>query len=116
MQHHFALLTRAPGAARNLGIQLGKAFRRAEIGGEERAVDVQQRNQRDVREMVPFRQHLGADQNTCAAAVHFSKVLLKRPFTAGGVAVDTRQRNAGEHWRQYLFQLFRSQPDRYQVR
>ncbi|MNP24453.1 hypothetical protein D3C76_1172140 [compost metagenome] len=96
LQHDFALLAGTPGAACHLGIELGKALCGAEIRREQRAVNVQQRHQRHVREVVPFRQHLGANQDPRSAAMHFRQLLLKRPLAAGGVAVDTRDRHAGE--------------------
>ena len=89
LQDHFTLLARAPGAAGDLGIELGKTLRRAEIGGKQRAVDIQQRHQGDVREMMSLSQHLGANQNARAAAMDVGKILLQRSFTAGGIAVDT---------------------------
>ncbi len=63
-----------------------------------------------------FGEHLGADKNTRAATVNFRQLLFKRAFAAGGVAVDTRQRHAGEQRRQALFQLFGAKPYRHQMR
>ncbi|KAF0777669.1 hypothetical protein L246_37370 [Salmonella enterica subsp. enterica serovar Worthington str. BCH-5715] len=34
LEHHFALFARAPGAAGNLSIELGEAFRRTKICGK----------------------------------------------------------------------------------
>lgn len=88
LQHHFTLFPGATGTPGNLRVELGEAFCRPEICGEQRAVNVQQRHQSDVREMVAFRQHLCADQDSRAAAMHFRQMLLQRPFTAGRVAID----------------------------
>lgn len=89
MEHHFALFTRAPGAAGNLSVELGEAFRRTKICGKKRAIDVQQRHQRDVRKVMAFRQHLCAYQNARSAAVNFRQMLLQRAFTTGGITVDS---------------------------
>ena len=88
LQYHFALLPGAAGTPGNLRVELGEAFCRPEICGEQRAVNVQQRHQGDVREMVAFSQHLRADQDSRAAAMHFCQMLLQRAFAAGSVAID----------------------------
>ena len=115
LQYHFTLFPRAPGTPGDLGIKLRKAFSGAEVSGEERTVDIQQGNQRDIREMVPFRQHLRADKNTRASAMYFRQVLLERAFTAGGIPVDTRQRHPRKKRGKRLLQLFCTQSNRHQM-
>lgn len=101
---------------RQPGIKLGETLGGAKIRGEQRAVDVQQGDQRHVREVVPFRQHLSTNQDARAAAMHFRQLLLQRPFTAGGIPVDTGDGYVREEGRERLFKLFRSQTDRHDVR
>ena len=96
LQNHFPLFACASCASGHLSIKLGKALRRAEVCGEQRAIHIQQRNQRHIREVVTFCQHLGADQDPCAAAMDFRQMLLKRSFSAGGVAVNAGNRHAGK--------------------
>lgn len=62
-----------------------------------------------------FRQHLRANQDPRAAAMHFRQLLFQRPFAAGGIAVDTRNGHAGEQRRERLFKLFGAQPHGYRV-
>ncbi len=38
-----------------------------------------------------FRQHLRANQDPRAAAMHFRQLLFQRPFAAGGIAVDQKK-------------------------
>ncbi len=116
LQHHLALLTRSTSATGNLGIKLGETLGGAKIRGEQRAVDVQQGDQRHVREVVPFRQNLSTNQDARAAAMYFRKLLFQRPFTAGGIPVDTGDGHVREEGRERLFKLFRSQTDRHDVR
>ncbi|XPE46075.1 hypothetical protein ACNKHO_25190 [Shigella flexneri] len=54
LQDHVALFTRPTGATGNPGYTAGRSVCGAEIGGEQRAVDVQQRDQRDVGKWCPF--------------------------------------------------------------
>ena len=63
-----------------------------------------------------FRQHLCANQDPRAAAMHFRQLLFQRPFAAGGIAVDTRNGHTREQRRKRLFKLFGAQPHGYQVR
>ena len=63
-----------------------------------------------------FRQHLRANQDPRAAAMHFRQLLFQRPFAAGGIAVDTRNGHTREQRRKRLFKLFGAQPHGYQVR
>ena len=63
-----------------------------------------------------FRQHLRANQDPRAAAMHFRQLLFQRPFAAGGIAVDTRNGHTREQRRERLFKLFGAQPYGYQVR
>ncbi len=57
-----------------------------------------------------FRQHLRANQDPRAAAMHFRQLLFQRAFAAGGIAVDTRNGDTGEQRRERLFKLFGAQP------
>ena len=66
--------------------------------------------------MVPLRQHLGADKNARAAAIDVGKILLKRAFAAGGIPVDTGNRDSGKQRSQRLLKLFGPQTYRYQMR
>ena len=63
-----------------------------------------------------FRQHLRADQDPRAAAMHFRQLLFQRSFAAGGIAVDTRNGHTREQRRERLLKLFGAQPYGYQVR
>ena len=116
LQHHFALFSCASGTPRHLGIKLGEALGGAEICREQRAVNVQQGDQRDVREVMPFCQHLGANQYACTTAMHFRQLLFQRAFAAGGVPIDTRDRHVREEGAKGLFQLLRAQTDRHDMR
>lgn len=53
--------------------------------------------------MVPFRQHLSTNQDTRAATMYFRQLLLQRPFTAGGIPVDTGDGHIREEGRERLF-------------
>ena len=63
-----------------------------------------------------FRQHLRADQNPRATAMYFRQLLFQRTFTAGGIAVDTRNGHTREQRCERLFKLFGAQPHGDQVR
>ena len=116
LQHHFALFTGASCTSGNLGVKLGEALGGAEICREQRAVHVQQGDQRHVREVVAFGQHLGANQDARATAMHFRQLLFECAFAAGGVPVDTRNRHVREKGPKRLLQLFRPQTDRHNMR
>lgn len=65
--------------------------------------------------MVALGQHLRADQNARFAAMDIRQMLLKRAFTAGGVAIDAGDWRIGEQRCQLLLQLFGADADRHQV-
>lgn len=114
LQYHFTLFPRAPGTPGDTGIKLRKAFSGAEVSGEERTVDIQQGNQRDIREMVPFRQHLRADKNTRAAAMYFRRVARARLYGwwyPGRYATAAPRKKRGKR----LLQLFCTQSNRHQM-
>jgi hypothetical protein len=58
------------GAAAGLHQQAEEALGRAEVAGEQRAVGVDGRHQRDVPEVVALGDHLRADQHVDLAGVH----------------------------------------------
>ncbi len=61
LQDHFALFSCPPRSPGDLGIELSETLGGAEIRGKQRPVDVQQGDEGDVREVVAFGQHLGAN-------------------------------------------------------
>ncbi|MFP3700496.1 hypothetical protein SB758_34040, partial [Burkholderia sp. SIMBA_013] len=62
-------------------------------------------------EVVAFGQHLGADKDSCTAAMNVSQMLLQRTFAAGGITIDSRHRHAREKCAELLLQLL--SPDAY---
>ncbi len=62
-----------------------------------------------------FRQHLRANQDPRAAAMHFRQLLFQRSFAAGGIAVDTRNGHTREQRRERLLKLFGAQTHRHQM-
>ena len=63
LHENFAGCFAASGASRDLGEKLERAFAGAEIGQMQSKIGVDDADQRDVRKMQTFRDHLCADQN-----------------------------------------------------
>ena len=116
LKNDLALFSCPARSSGDLGIKLSETLCGAEISGKQRPVDIQQGDEGDVREVVPFGQHLGANQNTRPAAMDGGEMLLQRSFAAGGIAVDTRDRHLREQRRQGLLQLLGADPYRHQMR
>ena len=80
LHEHLALDVAAPGAAGDLREQLEGALARAEIRLMQRKIGVNDADERDVREMQPFGNHLRADEDVGLArakiAEHFSVIIL----------------------------------------
>ena len=77
----------AAGPARDLEQQLRHPLRGPEVDAEQSGVGVEDRDQGDVREVVPLREHLGADHRVDLARVHAVEQRLQRPAPADRVAV-----------------------------
>lgn len=96
LKNDLALFSCPARSSGDTGIKLSETLCGAEISGKQRPVDIQQGDEGDVREVMPFGQHLGANQNTRPAAMDGGEMLLQRSFAAGGIAVDTRDRHLRE--------------------
>ena len=81
-----ALATRAAG---NLHDRLCQAFVGAKVGAEQTLVGVDDADQRQFREVVAFRQHLGTDQDVGLTFDGLGQSRPHRAFRLGAVAVDT---------------------------
>ena len=99
LQQHRSDAFGAARAAGDLHQQLREFFAGAEIGGEQAFVDADHADQREVRQVVAFRQHLRADEDAGARS-EFGEMLLQRVAAAGVAAVDAQHRHVGEFFRQ----------------
>src|SRR5215813_7011784 len=98
----------AAGAARHLGEQLKCSFRGAKIRQLKRRVGSDDSYQRDSREIVSLRYHLGPDQNvdfTASETAENSFVVAHMPH---GVAVHTADACVGKSLFEIRFQTLRS--------
>ena len=88
----------APGAAARLHQQAEQPLGRAEVAGEQRAVGVDRRHQRDAAKVVALGDHLRAHQHVDLAGVHRAELRFQRAFEARAVGVhagDARPVGAG---------------------
>jgi hypothetical protein len=70
-----------------LGEELKESLRGAKIGKVKGRIAVEDTDQRHCREMKPFGDHLGANENVGFAGSKFPKELLMASFTTCGVSV-----------------------------
>ena len=105
LDQHPAALGPPARAAGHLGEELEGSLGGAEIGQVEAGVGVHHADQRDVGEVEPLRDHLGADQEIHLAPLHRAEDPLVGPLGAGGVEVHARHPGAGIALRQQLLEL-----------
>ncbi len=98
LKNDLALFSCPARSSGDTGIKLSETLCGAK-SAENSAPSTSSRETSDVREVVPFGQHLGANQNTRPAAMDGGEMLLQRSFAAGGIAVDTRDRHLREQRR-----------------
>jgi hypothetical protein len=60
------------------------------VAGKQGTVWVDGRHQGDIAEIMPFGNHLRADQHIHLARMHLRQLLLQSAFELGGVGVDAR--------------------------
>ena len=87
LEQHPAGAVAAAGASRDLQQQLGHALGGAKVDAEQPAVGVEDRHQGDVREVVSFREHLGADDDVDVAGMHAIEQRFQRTAAARCIAV-----------------------------
>ena len=105
----------APGTAAGLHQQGKQALRRAEVAGEQAAVGVDGRHQRDAPEVVALGHHLGANQDIDFASVHRPELRFERPFQARAVGIDAGHARARQGQCELLFELLGAAADRLDV-
>ena len=112
LYQHLAGMLRAARAAGHLHDGLRQPFRRAEVGAEQALVRVQHHHQRHVRKVMPLGQHLRADQDAGAAAVHPVDGALELPLLAQHIAIEAFDGVGGEPVGQCLLHAFGAMPQR----
>src|SRR5262245_45047764 len=98
-------LTRTFGASRPTGHldgRLRETLARAEVRAEESLVRIQDHDKADVREMMPLRQHLRADQEAYLSTVDAFHDRIEFPLAADVVAIDAGERDARKNRLQRL--------------
>jgi len=81
---HFA----TAGAAGDLGEELEGALARAEVGGIEGEVGIEDADEGDVGEVEPFGDHLGAEEDVDLFGAEVAEGVAEGVFSAGGVGVE----------------------------
>lgn len=82
---------RPSGASCDLQDELSGPLGGAKVAAKEAAIDIQDADQRDVGKMVPFSEHLGANENICLAVMHRFEIGFELALPAGGVAVNSNK-------------------------
>ncbi len=113
LDQHLARSFRATRAARDLHDRLREPFARAEVRAEKSLVCVQHDDERDVREIVPLRQHLRPDENIDLLAVDSLEHRLEVASLADAVSVESRNRGLGKRCGNRLLDSLRALPDRF---
>ena len=112
-------LTGAFGATRttcDLSHQLRHLLLPAKVGAKQASIGVENNYERDIREMMPFGEHLRPKQDTRLAAFNAGERLAKPLFAASGVAIYSDYRRIWELTLQKTFGLLSAQPDRVECR
>jgi hypothetical protein len=104
LDQHFARQCGAPAATADLHQLREQAFRRAEIGGEQRGVGTDRADQGQVRKIVALGQHLGADQDVGLAGMDGRQQRLPFLRRTGGIAVDAQHTCLREALAQHGFE------------
>ena len=94
LEQHASGAVAAAGPPGDLEQQLGHALGGTEVDAEQPGVGVQDRDEGDVREVMPLREHLGAHHRVDLAGVHAIEQRLQRSAPAGRVAVHPRNAQA----------------------
>src|SRR5260363_422136 len=107
LNQHFpaAGASRTPSGLHQLG---KKPLAGAKIMRKQGGVAIQDADERYALEIVPFRDHLRAEQNIHIARVHPVKEHLRAPFTACAIGVQTRNPRAGEGRQEAFFNALRA--------
>src|SRR5207244_2753041 len=98
----------APRAPGHLDEELERALRRAKIGDRERSVRADDADERDVRQIVPLRDHLRADEDVDLARTDAREDLL-HVLAARDVAIEPRDPRLRERARERLLELLRAE-------
>ncbi|MNQ98597.1 hypothetical protein D3C85_1142950 [compost metagenome] len=115
LNDHFTGLFSATCTACDLDDQLRHALAGAEVAGEQPAVGVEDRHQRHPWKVVPFGEHLRADQDARLALLNGCEQLVHRVLARGAVAVDAQHRVVREQNRQPFFGPFGAGTHRAQI-
>ncbi len=115
LDDHLARLFRPSGAPGHLHDQLRHTLAGAEVAGEQSAVGIQNRHQRNPREVMPLGQHLRADQNARLSLLNRREQLIHRVLARGTVTVNAQHRVIREQNRQAFFGAFGAGADRAQI-
>src|SRR5207237_2224217 len=102
--HNFPWPITATGAAGNLRQQLERSLGSAEIGQREGGIGTQDRDQRDLGEIMPLRDHLRADENVDIARAKSAKHALVIANMPHGIAVDAAHARVREKMLQFGLQ------------
>ena len=96
LQDHVARALRATGTTRDLHDELAEPFGRAEVDAVQAFVDADHDDERQVRQIVAFGQHLRADQDARAGRRQVFEQRVARVPAARRVAVDTHDGRVGK--------------------
>ncbi len=86
-------------------------FRRAPVGGKQRAVGTEHADQRQFREIVPLGQHLRTDENVGLAVVDLFDQHLPLLAALGRIAVGAQDARVGEARGEGFFEPLRATPE-----
>ena len=103
---------RASGSPGDLDNELGCTFRSPEVRAQKPCVCVEEDDQRDVREVMAFGKHLGADHDALTTAVDAVKLCLKCAVGARGIAINPIDRDITEQSVQPCFSTLCAEPNR----
>src|ERR1700722_3677561 len=103
LQPHLAWLQRTSRTSRHLNNKLTQPFARAEVDTEEPIVYANQADQREIRQIMTFRQHLRAHKNSWLIGAQLLQALIDTATVTRRLAIDADHRNVGKQFRQYLF-------------
>jgi len=90
-------------------------FGGAKIAAIQRAVGIEHAHQRKIGEIVPFSQHLRANQNVHLVRVYLRAHGLPGAFVARAVPVDTQDARVGKAFLQYFFDALRAAAHRMEI-
>src|SRR5690606_39543084 len=116
LDQHLAGLVAAAGAARDLHDRLREPLVAAKVRAEKALIGVQHADERDVRKVVAFRQHLRADDDSRVAARRLREHRAERALARRRVAVETTDALVRIEPLQLLVDPLRSGADRRALR